>query len=170
MKQPIKATDNRNIKKFDIKEWQTKNLNEAYKSNISKKWKTVQHMEWDLIQYVKDASDAGGPDLLKDVMKALGKARDVALQKSMHKDKFKPNFKREGKINEGNSYYDLKQQYYEISDNMGHGGLLSTLQDIARKKDMDQFDKLGMGAFGKEVKIWTSIHKLFNKSQLGKIL
>jgi len=73
-------------------------------------------------------------------------------------------------VNEGNSYYDLKQQYYEISDNMGHGGLLSTLQDIAMKKDMEQFDKLGMGAFEEEVKIWTSIHKLFNKSQLGKIL
>ena len=35
---------------------------------------------------------------------------------------------------------------------------------------MEQFDKLGMGAFEEEVKIWTSIHKLFNKSQLGKIL
>ena len=28
MKRPIKATDNRDIKKFDIKEWQTKTLNE----------------------------------------------------------------------------------------------------------------------------------------------
>jgi hypothetical protein len=75
-----------------------------------------------------------------------------------------------GSLNEGNSYYDLKKQYYEISDNMGHGGLLSTLQDIARKKDVEEFDKLGMGAFAKEVKIWTAIHKLFNQSKLGKIL
>jgi|21_taG_2_1085346.scaffolds.fasta_scaffold217389_2 hypothetical protein len=98
MKQPIKSTDNRDTKKFDIKEWQSKSLNE------------------------------------------------------------------------GNSYYDLKQQYYEISDNIGQGGIVDTLKDIARKKDVEEFDKLGMGAFAKEVKIWTSIQKLFNQSKLGKIL
>lgn len=72
------------------------------------------------------------------------------------------------KINEANSYYDLKQQYYEISDNMGHGGLLSTLQDIKKKADTDEMDKIG--GIENEIKIWTAIHKLFNKSKLGKIL
>jgi len=73
-----------------------------------------------------------------------------------------------GSLNEGNSYYDLKQQYYEISDNMGHGGLLSTLQDIKKKADTDEMDKIG--GIDAEMKIWTAIHKLFNKSKLGKIL
>ena len=71
-------------------------------------------------------------------------------------------------LNEGNSYYDLKKQYYEISDNMGHGGLLSTLQDIKKKADTDEMDKIG--GIDAEMKIWTAIHKLFNKSKLGKIL
>ena len=71
-------------------------------------------------------------------------------------------------INEGNSYYDLKSQYYEISDNMVQGGLLSTLQDIKKKQDTYKMDKIG--GVDSEIKIWTAIHKLFNKSKLGKIL
>jgi hypothetical protein len=73
-----------------------------------------------------------------------------------------------GSLNEGNSYYDLKVQYYEISDNHGNGGLLSTLQDIKKKADTEQMDKIG--GIDAEIKIWTAIHKLFNKSKLGKIL
>jgi len=96
MKQPIKSTDNRDTKKFNIKEWQSKSLNE------------------------------------------------------------------------GNSYYDLKVQYYEIADNHGHGGLLSTLHDIKKKADTDAFNEIG--GIEKEIKIWTAIHKLVNKSKLGKIL
>jgi hypothetical protein len=71
-------------------------------------------------------------------------------------------------LNEGNSYYDLKQQYYEISDNMGHGGLLTTLQDIKKKADTDAFVKIG--GIDNEIKIFTQIEKLFSKSKLGKIL
>ena len=62
-----------------------------YKSNISQRWKNVKDIENDLVQYITDASDAGGPRLLKDIMRAISKARDVALDKSLH---------REGKINE----------------------------------------------------------------------
>ena len=75
-----------------------------------------------------------------------------------------------GSLLEGNSYYDLKQQYYEISDNIGQGGITDTLKDIQKKNDIDQFDKLGTGAFTKEVKLWDAITKLFMKSGLGKIL
>ena len=39
MKRPIKSTDNRDMKKFDIKEWQTKNLNEGIGDDIEKMWK-----------------------------------------------------------------------------------------------------------------------------------
>jgi hypothetical protein len=73
-----------------------------------------------------------------------------------------------GKVNEGNSYYDLKKQYYEIADNHGHGGLLSTLHDIKKKADTDHFNEIG--GIENEIKIWTAIHKLVNKSKLGKIL
>ena len=73
-----------------------------------------------------------------------------------------------GSLLEGNSYYDLKQQYYEISDNHGHGGIVTTLQDIKKKADTDQFEKIG--GIDRELRIWTDIHKLFNKSKLGKIL
>ena len=100
MKRPIKSTDNRDVKKFDIKEWQSKSLNE------------------------------------------------------------------------GNSYYDLKQQYYEISDNMGHGGLLTTLQDIKKKEDNERNSShiWPKGSIDNEIKIFTQIEKLFSKSKLGKIL
>jgi len=70
------------------------------------------------------------------------------------------------KLNEGNSYYDLKVQYYEISDNMGNGGLLSTLQDIKKKAEPTESHI----SVDSEIKIWTAIHKLFNKSKLGKVL
>lgn len=72
------------------------------------------------------------------------------------------------KINEANSYYDLKQSYYEIADNHGHGGLLSILHDIKKKADTDHFNEIG--GIENEIKIWTAIHKLVNKSKLGKIL
>ena len=48
------------------------------------------------------------------------------------------------KLSEGNSYYDLKQQYYELSDNIEFGGIVSTLQDIKKKRDTDAFEKIEM--------------------------
>jgi hypothetical protein len=72
-------------------------------------------------------------------------------------------------INEGNSYYDLKQQYYEISDNIIRGGIVDTLKDIKRKNDTDAFDKIP-GGFNAELKIWTAIQKLYHSSNLGRIL
>jgi len=71
-------------------------------------------------------------------------------------------------LNEGNSYYDLKQQYYELSDNIEFGGIVSTLQDIKKKKDTDAFEKIG--GVDRELRLWSDIQKLFNKSKLGKIL
>tara|TARA_R100000541_G_scaffold52598_1_gene60361 strand:+ start:1147 stop:1437 length:291 start_codon:yes stop_codon:yes gene_type:complete len=71
-------------------------------------------------------------------------------------------------INEVNSYYDLKQQYYNLSDNVEYGGIVSTLQDIKKKKDTDSFEKIG--GIDRELRIWTDIQKLFNKSKLGRIL
>tara|TARA_R100000700_G_C3058487_1_gene74348 strand:+ start:289 stop:510 length:222 start_codon:yes stop_codon:yes gene_type:complete len=63
-----------------------KPINEGMKSNIKQRWKTVKDIENDLIQYITDASDAGGPDLVKDIMKALSKARDLGLDLSMHRE------------------------------------------------------------------------------------
>ena len=70
------------------------------------------------------------------------------------------------KLSEGNTYYDLKRQYYEISDNVE--GALESLMDIKKKRDTDTLDKIG-GVDG-EIKIWMAILKLFNKSKLGKVL
>jgi len=72
-------------------------------------------------------------------------------------------------LNEGNSYYDLKSQYYEISDNLERGGIVDTLKDIQKKNDTDKFDKVP-GGFKNELKIWTEIQKLYHKSNIGRIL
>ena len=74
----------------------------------------------------------------------------------------------EEKLTEVNSYYDLKQQYYDLSDNIEFGGIISTLQDIKKKRDTDSFEKIG--GIDRELRIWTDIQKLFNKSKLGRIL
>jgi hypothetical protein len=72
-------------------------------------------------------------------------------------------------MNEGNSYHDLKQQYYEISDNLMRGGIVDTLKDMQKKNDTDSFNTIP-GGFENELKIWTAIEKLFNKSKIGKIV
>jgi len=71
-------------------------------------------------------------------------------------------------LNEGNSYYDLKKQYYEMADNVEFGGIVSTLQDIKKKKDTDAFEEIG--GIDRELRLWSDIQKLFSKSKLGKIL
>jgi len=71
-------------------------------------------------------------------------------------------------INEANSYYDLKKQYYEISDSLIMGGIVKTLQDIKKKRDTDEFEKIG--GIDRELRIFSDILKLFRKSKLGKII
>ena len=71
-------------------------------------------------------------------------------------------------INEANSYYDLKKQYYEISDSLIMGGIVKTLQDIKKKRDTDEFEKIG--GIDRELRICSDILKLFRKSKLGKII
>ena len=145
-------------------------------------------LAWDIQQWMKSQPDA----------RKLNKGRFRDLVPILHKRGFAKQIHganlrnwqavvkkhiKESKLNEGvggvvttkpfgslneNSYYDLKKQYYEIADNHGHGGLLSTLQDIKKKADTDQFDKIG--GIDSEIKIWTAIHKLVNRSKLGKIL
>ena len=72
-------------------------------------------------------------------------------------------------LNEANLGAELREKYYQISDNMGYGGLLTTLQDIKKQKDTDAFDPRVFD-IDKEIKIFTQIEKLFSKSKLGKIL
>ena len=101
--------------------------------------------------------------------KGLNMKKAVAsIGQALKKRKVKTEAITEERLNEGNSYYDLKVQYYEIADNHGHGGLLSTLHDIKKKADTEEMDKIG--GIDAEIKIWTAIHKLVNKSKLGKIL
>ena len=184
-----RTTDESNVNEISVE----KGLDKVdYDNPVLDGIKITGVLAWDIQQWMKKQSDASklNKGRFRDLVPILHK-RGFAKQihganlrnwQAVVKKHIKESKLNEGvggvvtikpigaPLNEGNSYYDLKKQYYEISDNMGHGGLLSTLQDIARKKDVEEFDKLGMGAFAKEVKIWTAIHKLFNQSKLGKIL
>ena len=200
MKRPIKSTDNRDMKKFDIKEWQTKNLNEGIGDDIEKSWKKGSKEMDTYINAFITGKMVDEPDFYKknkkevDNLKARWKSTKTLMDQctravealamkafkqeiTMKGNKFnlsprewrsKNKIEESQNLNEGNSYYDLKQQYYEISDNMGHGGLLTTLQDIKKKADTDAFVKIG--GIDNEIKIFTQIEKLFSKSKLGKIL
>lgn len=77
MKQPIKATDNRNMKKFDIKEWQTKHLNEASVDTSMTKKELVKQVN-SLMAGSLGIDDKG---LLKKIVTILVKAS----QKNIHK-------------------------------------------------------------------------------------
>jgi len=63
--------------------------------------------------------------------------------------------------------YDMKKEYYDISDAMD-------IVDSLKKLTPEDLEKLGvdkkMGWQGKEVKIWTQIQKLFRQSDLGRVL
>ena len=46
-------------------------LYEGYKSNIKKKWNKTDTMMDDLREFILDAKDAGGEDLVRDIHDAL---------------------------------------------------------------------------------------------------
>ena len=174
MKRPIKSTDNRDIKKFDIKAWQT-SIKESYvvidpRGNarpIGSKIQGDRYVKGKRGHYVILAKHA--MKARRAIEKAGGNSTSRKIQDLMWDLRYegeRPSTSEQ--LNEGNSYYDLKQQYYELSDNIEYGGIVSTLQDIKKKADTDAFQKIG--GIDAEMKIWTAIQKLFNKSKLGKIL
>lgn len=180
-----RTTDESNVNEISVE----KGLDKVdYDNPVLDGIKITGVLAWDIQQWMKSQPDA----------RKLNKGRFRDLVPILHKRGFAKQIHganlrnwqavvkkhiKESKLNEGvggvvttkpfgslneNSYYDLKKQYYEIADNHGHGGLLSTLQDIKKKADTDQFDKIG--GIDSEIKIWTAIHKLVNRSKLGKIL
>tara|TARA_R110000822_G_scaffold192897_1_gene331507 strand:+ start:1180 stop:1623 length:444 start_codon:yes stop_codon:yes gene_type:complete len=140
----------------------------------SKKW----FNSMDSVTEIRTVNEAVNPDVHRSVngfIKKMANKYNYPLQSAVNaimsvlrSQKYKVESVNEEQLNEGNSYYDLKVQYYEIADNHGHGGLLSTLHDIKKKADTEEMDKIG--GIDAEIKIWTAIHKLVNKSKLGKIL
>tara|TARA_R110000744_G_scaffold103912_3_gene199090 strand:- start:1331 stop:1597 length:267 start_codon:yes stop_codon:yes gene_type:complete len=54
-------------------------LDEGIKSNIMQKWDTTDTMVNDLRQFVQEATDAGGPDLVRDIADALKLMTNYAL-------------------------------------------------------------------------------------------
>jgi len=54
-------------------------LTEAYKSNIVKKWDSTKVMMNDLRQFILQATDAGGSDLVRDIADALKLMTNYAM-------------------------------------------------------------------------------------------
>jgi|TARA_R110000737_G_scaffold351682_1_gene394663 hypothetical protein len=140
----------------------------------SKKW----FNSMDSVTEIGTVNEAVNPDVHRSVngfIKKMANKYNYPLQSAVNaimsvlrSQKYKVESVNEERLNEGNSYFDLKQQYYELSDNIEFGGILSTLQDIKKKKDTDQFEKIG--GIDRELRLWSDIQKLYNKSKLGKIL
>tara|TARA_R110001592_G_scaffold301375_2_gene572745 strand:- start:3095 stop:3328 length:234 start_codon:yes stop_codon:yes gene_type:complete len=57
--------------KFNDSAWRRKQLDERIKSNIMQKWDKVGTIQDDLRQFILEAKDAGGSDLLRDLADTL---------------------------------------------------------------------------------------------------
>mgnify|MGYP003654702354 CR=1 FL=1 len=81
------------MKKFNIKEWQEKHLNERpisrskvdystidLKSNIDMKWTSTDDMEHDLRQWLEAVFSASGPQLMREVGLVLREIGTAAIK------------------------------------------------------------------------------------------
>jgi phosphoribosylpyrophosphate synthetase len=64
--------------KFNDSQWRRK-LDERIKSNIMQKWDKTDTMMDDLRQFILEAKDAGGPDLVRDIADALKLMTNYAM-------------------------------------------------------------------------------------------
>ena len=65
--------------KFNDSEWRRQHLNERIKSNIMQKWDKTDTMMDDLRQFIQEAKDAGGADLVRDIADALKLMTNYAM-------------------------------------------------------------------------------------------
>lgn len=82
MKQPIKATDNRDIKKFDIKEWQTKNLINEFNTEYHGKGGLKKFAEH-ITRHVGSEFGIRDKSFLKKIMSMVIKQSRKELEKSV---------------------------------------------------------------------------------------
>lgn len=70
----------------------------------------------------------------------------------------------------GGTLNDLESSYYNISDEMDD--IERYIKAVLTTPEGEEWeaDKLEEGALAKELKIFQTIKKLFNKSKLGKVL
>ena len=64
--------------KFNDVKWR-RQLDERIKSNIMQKWDKTDTMMDDLRQFIQEAKDAGGPDLVRDIADALKLMTNYAM-------------------------------------------------------------------------------------------
>ena len=76
----------------------------------------------------------------------------------------------EGKLNEVKGLEDLKDAYYEISDELTD--MAANIEAVRNHPEgmAWETDKLGKGGLQKELQLFKQIERLFYKSKLGRVL
>lgn len=86
------------------------------------------------------------------------KLKKILLNEAQHSSRF------------GGTLNDLESSYYNISDEMDDIERYIKAVLMTPEGEEWEADKLEEGALAKELKIFQTIKKLFNKSKLGKVL
>ena len=166
-KDPVQKGDDANIQFYNaVENLKAGQLNKKNILNLARKYKIDKK---EAIRFVKEMwatkLEATNPKLNKEAKRI--KLSDLLNENVLGELPSSKLIKMKWNPLNEDMIYDMKKEYYDISDAMD-------ILDSIKKLTPEDLEKLGvdkkMGWQGKEVKIWTQIQKLFRQSDLGRVL